>query len=61
MEGLLFLILLIGIFFLPARIAYSKNTRNKRMILLFNLFLGWTLISWFIILVWAIKEEEVNV
>ncbi|RDU70033.1 superinfection immunity protein [Helicobacter cholecystus] len=61
--GLLFLILLIRIFFLPARIAHSKNTRNKRKILLSNLFLGWTLISWFIILLWAIndKEEEVNV
>ncbi|HIY44354.1 superinfection immunity protein [uncultured Helicobacter sp.] len=66
MESLLFsyvfffviILIFFFIFFLPTKIAYSKKSRNRGKIFLVNLFLGWTIISWFIILIWAINDKE---
>ena len=49
-----FLLFGIGFYFLPAIIAAVRHTHNTAGVLLLNLFLGWTLIGWFIALLVAI-------
>ena len=49
-----FLIFGIGLYFLPAIIAAVRHTHNSMGILFLNLFLGWTLIGWFVALLMAI-------
>lgn len=47
----------IALYMLPSIIALAK--RNKRLkVILFNIFLGWTIVMWIICLVWACKKEE---
>lgn len=49
-----FLIFFGALYFLPAIIAALRHTHNATGILLLNLFLGWTLVGWFVALVMAI-------
>jgi hypothetical protein len=49
-----FLLVAIALYFLPAIIAAARHTHNATAILLLNIFLGWTLIGWFVALVMAI-------
>lgn len=44
----------IAFYFLPAIIAAVRHTHNSTGILLLNLFLGWTVIGWFVALLMAI-------
>lgn len=44
------------IYLLPSIIALIKRNRRTKVIL-FNVFLGWTLVMWIISLVWACKKE----
>jgi hypothetical protein len=43
-----FLIFFGVLYFLPAIIAALRHTHNATGILLLNLFLGWTLVGWFV-------------
>jgi Superinfection immunity protein len=43
-----------ALYFLPAIIAAVRHTHNSTGILLLNLFLGWTMIGWFVALLIAI-------
>ncbi len=45
------------LYFLPSIIALAKRNRRTKVIL-FNIFLGWTVVMWIISLVWACKREE---
>jgi hypothetical protein len=47
-------LLAIGLYFLPAIIAAARHTHNATAILLLNVFLGWTVIGWFVALLMAI-------
>ena len=47
------LLFLISLYFLPSLIAGSRHVHERTAITLFNLFLGWTCIGWFIALIWA--------
>ncbi len=49
-----FLIIAIGLYFLPAIIAAARQTHNSTGILLLNIFLGWTFIGWIVALVLSI-------
>ena len=49
-----FLIFIIGLYFVPAIVAAARHTHNATGILLLNIFLGWTVIGWFVALVMAI-------
>jgi hypothetical protein len=51
-----FLVFGFAFYFLPAIIAAVRNTHNSGGILLLNIFLGWTLIGWFIALVMAMTS-----
>jgi len=50
------LLFLTFLYFLPAIIGRDK--RDASGIFLLNLFLGWTLIGWFIALIWARAAER---
>jgi hypothetical protein len=49
-----FLIFGVGLYFLPAIIAAARHTHNSTGILLLKLFLGWTMVGWFVALLMAI-------
>lgn len=42
-------------YFIPTIIAAYRKHRGGKSILLVNLALGWTLIGWFICLVWSVN------
>ncbi|HLV86841.1 MAG TPA: superinfection immunity protein [Candidatus Sulfotelmatobacter sp.] len=44
-------------YFLPTIIAMIKSKRDTVAILLLNLFLGWSVIGWFVALIWAAKND----
>ncbi|MGD0155895.1 MAG: superinfection immunity protein [Terracidiphilus sp.] len=42
------------LYFLPAIIAALRHTHNATGILILNIFLGWTVVGWFIALIMAL-------
>jgi hypothetical protein len=50
------MIFVVALYFLPAIIAAARHTHNATGILLLNLFLGWTMIGWFVALVMAFSS-----
>ena len=61
-SGMLIIILVLGIYFLPAIISGLRGHRNAAAIFILNLLLGWAFIGWVISLVWSstcnVKEKE---
>jgi hypothetical protein len=45
------------IYFLPSYIAEKRNVEDFNMILLLNILLGWTLLFYFVALIWAIVNK----
>ena len=46
-----------ALYFLPSIIAAIKSKRDTLAIFLLNFFLGWTVIGWFVALIWAAKHD----
>jgi hypothetical protein len=46
------------IYFLPSVIVYNKNRRCFWLIFLLNLFLGWTILVWFVCLIMAFTNKQ---
>jgi hypothetical protein len=44
-------------YFLPSVLALARNKRDTLAIFLLNLFLGWSVIGWFVALIWAAKTD----
>jgi len=42
--------------FIPTFVAGSRHVQNFWWILLINIFFGWTLIGWVLILIWALND-----
>lgn len=57
--ALLLFCLLIGavVYFLPTIIAFSREHRNAVKICLVNLLLGWTVLGWLVVLIWALTNN----
>lgn len=47
-----------SLYMLPSIIALAKRNHRTKVIL-FNIFLGWTIVMWIISLVWACKRDAV--
>jgi hypothetical protein len=47
------LILIVFIYMLPSLIAYSREHPHRDLVVVFNIFLGWTLIGWIVVFLWA--------
>lgn len=58
MEGFLFIVFCLVIYFLPSIVAELRGRPNKGAIFVLNLFLGWTFLGWIIALVWAVSGEK---
>lgn len=54
------ILILLGIYFLPAIIAAGRSHHNATAIFLLNLLLGWTAIGWILSLVWAATAVRVK-
>jgi hypothetical protein len=54
LVAIVFLIIGLFLYFLPAIIAADRKLLNAGSILIVNLFLGWSLIGWVIALAWAV-------
>ena len=58
MGGLIALIIVAGMYFLPTIIAFNRNRHNKGAIFVLNLFLGWTVLGWVVSMVWAVSSSQ---
>lgn len=56
-TGIIYLIIVLVVYFLPAIIAYQKKKKNQNAITVANLFLGWTIIGWVVVLIWAVAND----
>ena len=54
----LILLLLIGPYWIPTLIAFSRKHPSKGGVLALNLFLGWTFIGWVVAIVWALSDNS---
>ena len=52
------ILLLLGIHFLPTFVAFVREHRHAVLILVLNVFFGWTIIGWLVLLIWAAVGEE---
>ena len=50
--------LLILAYLVPTIIAMARRAENLGTILLLNMFLGWTFITWAVCLVWACADKK---
>lgn len=58
--GFIYIILIIGLYFIPTINAYSRKHRNASAILALNFFLGWSILGWIISLVWSFTNDVEN-
>lgn len=52
------LFIILVIYFLPTLIAQKRKHKQYQPITLVNLFFGWTILGWFIALIWAVSYQE---
>lgn len=55
MESIVLIIILL--YFMPTMIAFFRGHSNRVPICLINIFCGWTLLGWFVSLVWAASTD----
>ncbi len=48
---------LVSLYFLPTIVAFTRRHKNKMPIALVNLFVGWTVLGWFVALVWSFTSH----
>ena len=53
---LLVIALIFALYFMPTFIAFLRQHKNKLVIFLLNLLLGWTVLGWVVSLVWSVMR-----
>jgi hypothetical protein len=56
--GTILLVSLIGLYFVPSIVAFSRNHHNAAGICVLNIFLGWTVIGWIGALIWSLTAIQ---
>lgn len=56
MAGFIYLLLFLGLYFLPTIVANQRKHRQYAAILTLNLLLGWTGLGWIIALIWSVTK-----
>jgi hypothetical protein len=56
-AGLVALLFILFLYFLPTLIAFSRQHRSKLAVLATNLLFGWTVIGWCIALIWSLTGD----
>jgi hypothetical protein len=57
-SSLIFLVVMVGLYFVPSIVAHKMKRRQVLPIFVLNLCLGWTILGWVAALVWALIEEK---
>lgn len=57
--SIVFIIVGLAINLAPIIISLLRDTDNKLKIALVNIFLGWTVIGWFVALMWSLKKKDI--
>ena len=57
MDGVIVLVLFLGVYFVPCIVAGRRNHSNAVSIFVLNLFLGWTFVGWVAAMVWAMSDN----
>jgi hypothetical protein len=47
--------------FLPTITAFRKHHESRFAIMLTNIFLGWTIVGWFIAMFWSMSKQRVAI
>lgn len=58
MNGLIILVLMLIVYFLPTIVARYRFHRNTAGVFVLNLFAGWTMIGWIGALVWSTLVQD---
>ena len=58
--GLIYILLLVGIYFFPSIVALSRKHANFTAIFVLNLFLGLTFFGWVFALIWAVYNSPAS-
>jgi hypothetical protein len=59
--SLLLILAVIAVYFFPAILANRRQARHEVGIFWINLFLGWTVLGWFAVLIWSLAETDPRV
>lgn len=51
-------VILLAVYFIPTFIAFVRGHDHRMVILLLNLFLGWTAIGWIFALIWSVLSTR---
>ena len=54
--ALAFLVFLLGLYFIPTAVAFSRDARSRLFVAVINTFLGWTLVGWVVALAVAVRS-----
>lgn len=57
MLGLLIILSLFFMYFLPSFIAFNRKNPSAPGIFILNLVFGWTFLGWIVALIWALNES----
>ena len=52
------LLIMLGLYIMPAIIACIRKKRNAGAIAVLNVFAGWTFVGWIAALVWSVCEDN---
>lgn len=58
MSGVILIILMLLLYFVPTFVARAREHHNYGAIVALNIFLGWTFIGWVASLVWALTATK---
>lgn len=61
MNGILIIIAVVLVYFLPSVISEARHHRNDAAIFILNLLLGWTVLGWIVALIWSFTSPTVAV
>ena len=53
----IFVLIALVVHFIPSFVAFSRRHASRLIILLLNILMGWTIIGWVLLLVWASKGK----
>ena len=53
MEAIVLIIIILALYFIPFIIAMIRDVKNKVSVFFLNLFLGWTVIGFFVLIFYA--------
>jgi hypothetical protein len=56
-QTVVLLVLIVVLYLLPTLIAFGREHPQRTTVALLNIVLGWTLIGWIVVFVWALLVE----